>query len=106
MRESAVHKYRLLAQCYVPIGGGLKFKHAGQIVTLDAKAAAKLDGLIEPVGVRKPNTPRKAQAKRPKVDEPEVLESEAEEPESVEEVTSDAGETTGAVQRAGSEDRE
>lgn len=35
--------------CYVPVGGGVKFKPAGVTVNLDEKDAKSLKGYVEPV---------------------------------------------------------
>ena len=47
-------QYRVVDDCYVPVGAGTRFKYAGQIVTLDAADAAKLRGYVEPDNGRAP----------------------------------------------------
>lgn len=42
-------QYVVMDGCYVPVGGGLRFKTAGQTVTLDEKDAKSLKGFVEPV---------------------------------------------------------
>lgn len=52
--------YKVVKQCYVPVGGGAKYKRPGQVVTLTAREAKSLDGCVELVeaqaSVRKPDT--------------------------------------------------
>jgi hypothetical protein len=43
-------QYRVIVDCYVPVGTGVRFKRAGQVVTLDSVAAADLRGHVEPAG--------------------------------------------------------
>ena len=54
--------YKVVEQCYIPIGEGtgVKYKRPGQLVTLSAQEAKNLDGYVElveaPVSVRNPDT--------------------------------------------------
>lgn len=44
-------KYRVTQNCYVPVGSPNpvpQYKRAGQVVTLDKKTAAVLEGFVEP----------------------------------------------------------
>lgn len=94
-----MRKYEVTAPGYVPVGTGFKYKVPGQVVTLDDDDAADVAELIKPVkgpgGVAKRNTQSKTEAK------PGAARLQAK-PDNGE-VTSDAGEPTPAVQRAGTE---
>lgn len=92
-----MRSYEVTKQCYVPVGPGLKFKRPGQIVTLDDEDAAELSAYLTPAkeGVAKRNSKAKPETKTDKTFTEPVKPPE--------EVKSDAGEPTPAVQRAGAE---
>lgn len=120
-----MQKYQVIEQCYIPVGPGLKRKVPGQVVTLDARDAAALEGYIVPAdeGVQELNTrpkrtsSRKAKSKKAEPEtEPDEAEAEADlasakavpfvpVQESDEEVTPDAGEPTATDERVAGEDR-
>lgn len=43
-------RYEVIKPCYVPLGRGTRYRPVGQLVTLEAEQAEKLDGYLRPVG--------------------------------------------------------
>lgn len=43
-------QYVVTEDCYIPVGESTRFKHAGQVVSLDEADAEVLAGLVKPAG--------------------------------------------------------
>lgn len=99
-----MRKYEVVAQCYVPVGPGFKYKKPGQVVTLDDDAAKDLGALVKPVKGGRKSTPRPEVKSGVAGPTGTVLDGIISLPEArqlcAEEVTTDAGEPGAAVQRA------
>ena len=51
--------YEVVKACYVPLGGGVRYRTPGQVVTLSVDEAENLDGYVRPTatqGVQKLDT--------------------------------------------------
>lgn len=83
-------QYEVVSGCYVPVGGRVRFRPAGQVVTLSDEQAAELAGFIKPVapsGVLQTATPEPEAVEHPsgggwseRVDQAEQTEAVVEQP--------------------------
>lgn len=97
-----MRQYKVVAQCYVPVGPGYRYKMPGQIVSLDDEDAAELEGYITPVeGVQLLNTPAKTKGVQ-QLNTPAKAKKDKSAAKEAEEV-SDAGEPDAAAQRDSAE---